>query len=674
MIRISATALLFWALLCLQNASSLDLYVASSTNTAFTNPDYVCDGIDDNVEIQTALNRIRTANGGTLFLSDGIFNVKTTVNIYANTAVEGVDMDTTILRLSDNAPRFSKAGFLRCLLQNNVEFHRMTIDGNRANQATDSTTNYGRFGIYTESCNNTVMDLLRVRNWYGYGVDPHGIGGTTTPSTFVTVTNCQVHDNGWDGITIDKCEDSIVAFNNVYNNGRHGINVCTGSKRVSVHDNTMNNNGFNYLGTQNGCGIMVQNNQGFTTRDITLDKNTIVRSQKAGFCLTDVSNIDIANNIISQTQTCLRTKSITSTITRNINIGLNVCNGSRQFYSETTYSGPIPSFLPTISPKAEYLVVSATSSMIGDFKCDGVNDESEIRNAIMYVGFYGGTVTLSDGDFNIGMNIALASNVVLRGQSKETTRVRVIDNGPLWKFAGMLRGYDLSNILVRDLTLDGNRQNQPNNQTHNYGKYGFYCEVCNNVVFDNVIAKNHWGYGIDPHGAPGEAMYSDGFIIRNSIVEQNGWDGITIDKTLNTFIQNNIVQNNGRHGINIVTGSINTVIEYNVVYNNGWFYYTGSSGCGIMMQNNELFGTSNVNVTTNNVQLSKNSGICVNDVDYTRMIANTINGTSSCMRFTSSDFAYIESNVCSSAKKINVGGTYTQSSYTLLNQNNVVFA
>ncbi len=666
--------LLLLVLYHFQYVYSLDVYVASATNTIFENPNYVCDGIDDNVQIQTALNEINNGGGGTLYLSDGTFNIKTTVNIYKNTIVQGKTMDDTILKLSDNAPRFARAGFLRCLLQNNVAIKKMTIDGNRANQVTDSTTNYGRFGIYTESCNNTIFDELRVKNWYGYGIDPHGIGGTPTPSLYVTITNNQVHDNGWDGITVDKCEDSIVAYNNVYNNGRHGINVCTGSKRVSVHDNTLNNNGFNYMGTLNGCGIMVQNNQGYNTRDIYLQKNNLIKSQKGAFCLTSVTNIEITNNIISNTQTCLRTKSISSLSTNNINVEMNVCDGSRQFYSETTYNGPIPSFMPTINPKSEYVVVSSTSSMLGDFKCDGVNDENEIKTALMYVGFYGGTVTLSDGDFNIGMNIALMSNIILQGQGRDVTKIKLMDNAPKWKFAGMIRGYDISNVLVKQLTFDGNRQNQPNDQSYNYGKYGFYCEVCKNIIFDDIICNNHWGYGIDPHGAPGEDMYSDGFIIRNSLVEQNAWDGITIDKTLNTLIENNIVQNNGRHGINVVTGSKVVVIQNNNIINNGWYYYTGSSGCGIMLQNNELFGTTNIDVLSNNVQLSKNNGICVNDVDNTKFVTNTVTGASSCMRFTSSDYVYIESNTCSPTKRINVGGTYIRDTYTIINQTNVVFA
>lgn len=666
---------LFLVLCAYRQVNGLDLRVASVTSALYSAPDYQCDGVDDNVQIQAALDRIRTAGGGTLYLSDGVFDIKTTVNIYENTDITGQGMDATVLRLSSQAPKFAKAGFMRCYLQNNIGIRSLTLDGNRQNQLTDSTTNYGRFGVYSEACNNTVLEYLRVRDWYGYGLDPHGVGGTATPSQFVTITHNEVHGNGWDGITIDKCEDSNVAFNNVYNNGRHGINVCTGSKRVNVHDNTLTHNGFDYKGgTSQGCGIMVQNNQGYTTVEINVCRNTIVDSLKGAICLTDVSNMEILNNIISQTTTCLRTKDITSIASNNVVVDVNVCDGSKQFYSETPYSGPIPTFIPVLSPKTEYVVVSATSSMVGDFKCDGVNDEQEIIKAILYVAFYGGTVTLSDGVFNLGVNIGLASNVVLRGQGRDQTTIRLINAAPKWKYAGLLRGYDIENIVVKDMTIDGNRQGQVNDSSMNYGRYGFYCEVCRNVVFDNIKCINHWGYGIDPHGTPGEAFYSDGFAIRNSIVEQNGWDGITIDKTLNTVISNNVVQNNGRHGINIVTGSKHVAITNNQVINNGWFYYTGSTGCGIMVQNNDLFGTSDVRIETNTVQLSKNSGVCLNDVDNIQVVSNSITGASSCGKITNSDYIHIESNTCSPTKKMTVSGLYDPTTYTVVDQTNVVFS
>lgn len=663
-------------LLCLVSpcAHALDIQVASSTNSLFTAPNYTCDGINDNVEIQLALDRIKSAGGGTVFLSNGIFNVRTTLNVYEKTELIGAGIDTTVLRLINNAPMFAKAGFVRCLTQNFISVKHLTLDGNRANQSRNATINYGRFGLYTEACNNTIFDNLRVKNWYGYGIDPHGIGGTSVPSEYITITNNIVHDNGWDGITVDKCENSIVAYNNVYNNGRHGINICTGSKQVSTHDNIVTNNGWSFNGRPNGCGIMIQNNQNYTTRNIDIMSNSIRSSQKAGICMSDVFFIKINNNIIQNTTTCLRTKNIASLASNSIDVDINVCDSTRALHSETSYSGNIPTFLATISPKEEYIVVSQSSSMTGDFKCDGLNDEVEIRKAIMYVAFYGGVVTLSDGVFSISNNIELLSNIILRGQGRDITSIRLVNNAPIFKYSGLIRGFDVQNITIKDLAIDGNKDFQVQNNTYNYGKYGFYCEVCRNISFDNIIARNSWGYGIDPHGAPGEAWYSDGFQITNSIVENNGWDGVTIDKTINVLITNNIIRNNGRHGVNIVTGSKTVDTNNNNISNNGFFYYTGSRGCGIMIQNNEMYGTRDIITQYNNINNSSNSGICVNDVDYNFITANNITGLSSCIKITNSDFVTLNGNICNpSIRKVSITGTYSNATYVLVNQSNIVY-
>lgn len=668
---------MLWLALCIPSFfladAALTVTVASSTNTIFDKPTYVCDGVSDEVEIQAALDQVNKAGGGKVLLSNGQFNMHKNIAIFKNTVFEGAGMNNTILRLKNKASKFAKAGFIRCLTQNKIQIKKMSIDGNRANQATDSSTNYGRFAVYTEACNETVLDNLRVYNWYGYGLDPHGIGGTKIPSAYVTITNNVVHDNGWDGITVDKCIDSIVAYNTVYNNGRHGINVCTGCKRVYVHHNYVGKSGYNYQGTLNGCGIMVQNNQGYGTRDIQLQTNNIIQSYKGAICLGDVFDMEIDNNIMHITNTCLRVKGISDLDVNGVNLGINICTGNRDFYSESTYTGVAPRFLGTLNPKPAYVVVSSSSSMAGDFKCDGVNDEQEILRAIKYVGFYGGTITLSDGVFNVASHIEMMSNVVLQGQGMDATILRLPDNAPKYRYSGMIRGYGVENITIQKLTMDGNRQAQPNDQTHNYGKYGFYCEMCINVLMDNITTRNMWGYGIDPHGLPNEAGYSDGFVIKNSIVRDNGWDGITIDKTLNVQIENNIVHSNGRHGINIVTGSKYVNITNNNVYNNGFYYYTGSKGCGIMLQNNGLFGTSFINVASNIVSFSSNANVCTNGILDVKAEFNLLDGNSTCMKFAGTNNVRINSNNCLQRKRITISGNYNNNTYTIVNQTNVFY-
>lgn len=327
------------------SASAYDVYVASKTNTAFTHWDYICDQASDNVEIQAALDLVKSKGGGTVWLSDGLFILSKNVAINGNSiTIRGQGMDKTILRLKNGASKFAKAGFIRSVDTRDIAMRDMTLDGNKAYQSTSTDTNYGRYGVFTETCNNTVFDGLRVINWYGYGIDPHGEGGVYHPGYYCQVTNNVVENNGYDGITIDKTENTIVSGNTVRNNGRHGINVVTGSKFTNIMNNIIENNGWYYGGSTGvGCGIMLQNNQGFDTRDALIQDNRLSNSSRAGICLTDVENIHITNNRILSTKLCMRVKMIDSA--DNIVIeNNNYCTGTPIKSDTTPYTGPIPVF------------------------------------------------------------------------------------------------------------------------------------------------------------------------------------------------------------------------------------------------------------------------------------------------------------------------------------------
>ena len=338
--------MLFYLLLLIASTQAQELRIASSTNTVFSTWNYKCDGSSDNVEIQAALDTI-AKTGGTVYLSDGVFTFSKNVEIKGNnTVLRGYSRDLTVLRLKSKASKFAKAGFIRTMNTKYITISDMTLDGNRDQQYTDSTTNYGRYGIYTETCNYTTFTNLIVKNWYGYGLDPHGAGGIYAPGFYTTITNNIVTNNAFDGITVDKTENSIVANNLVVNNARHGINIVTGSKYTNIYSNQIQNNGWWYGGKPGvGCGIMIQNNQGFDTRNANVYNNILTNSSRAGICLTDVENISMTNNQILNTQICLRFKQILNT--NNIYVdSTNKCAGQALKDDSGTYTLPIIFSMP----------------------------------------------------------------------------------------------------------------------------------------------------------------------------------------------------------------------------------------------------------------------------------------------------------------------------------------
>jgi parallel beta-helix repeat protein len=259
-------------------------------------------------------NDIYSENIGTIRLKSDLYLINSNINLYSNMIFEGIGMFLTTIRLRDYAPSFYQnperetdrggtSGLIRSAFQDNIVIRDMTIDGNRYNQSTDEEYTYGRFGIYLEVVLDVLMSRLRVMNCQGYGFDPHGKGGTNETSDRLQIINSIAENNGWDGITLDKLRDTVVSNNIVRNNDRHGINIVTGSRRLVISDNTVINNGFDY--GNGGCGIIVQNNQDYSTQDITIISNIINLTGKYGICIKSTSHIIISNNHIYDTYGCI---------------------------------------------------------------------------------------------------------------------------------------------------------------------------------------------------------------------------------------------------------------------------------------------------------------------------------------------------------------------------------
>ena len=86
----------------------------------------------------------------------------------------GSGRSVTKLVLADNAPRFEKAGFITTYETSNITIKSLELDGNRKNQPKDDNlqgVNYGKFGIYTECNNNTLLDDLYVHSFWGVTVN-----------------------------------------------------------------------------------------------------------------------------------------------------------------------------------------------------------------------------------------------------------------------------------------------------------------------------------------------------------------------------------------------------------------------------------------------------------------------------------------------------------------------
>jgi Right handed beta helix region len=328
----------FLALSCFGLASSFTcVTVGYSPNASYKVPSPTSDAL---FYMKSAISTFKNNGGGCLMIEEGVYKMSSYIEFPGNTTVVGAGMDKTILRLKDYATPWwiagtgnKRSGFIRAIDVSNLVFANFTIDGNRENQNTDKYSEYGRYGFYTEACVNVTVDGMAVRNFQGYGFDPHGDKQSMTWSNYLTIMNSRSENNGWDGYTIDQTYNALLRNNTSIGNGRHGFNIVTGSRYITMVDNTATNNGFWYYKNTSGCGIMIQNNYEFGTGNVSISNSVITNSTDAGMCITEVFNIIALNNSITKTanNVCMRLRNVTNGV-----VAYTTCTGASRGITVTT--------------------------------------------------------------------------------------------------------------------------------------------------------------------------------------------------------------------------------------------------------------------------------------------------------------------------------------------------
>jgi hypothetical protein len=135
------------------------LIVVSSNSTM--EGDIKCTGVDDHIQIQMAIDNMNTT-GGTVILSEGIFNLNAPILMCNKLRFIGQGMNRTILFVSNYSPEYPRAGTVRGYAVKDVIMRDMQVDGNRLYNPGDAYIKgpaYGKFGLFCESC----IDVLYLR-------------------------------------------------------------------------------------------------------------------------------------------------------------------------------------------------------------------------------------------------------------------------------------------------------------------------------------------------------------------------------------------------------------------------------------------------------------------------------------------------------------------------------
>jgi len=247
----------------------------------------------------------------------------------------------------------------------------------------------------------------------------------------------------------------------------------------------------------------------------------------------------------------------------------------------------------------------------------------------------GGTVYIPTGDYMVSYApgaagaILLKNGVTIEGDGMGLTTIKLINNSGAEKVSGIIRtarGEVANNLAVKDLTLDGNKQNNTNEVI------GFMCGIKaenqgknENVLIDGVEIRNCSAYGFDPHEITPNMVIKnstahhnnlDGFVadyltnssvFENNVAWENARSGFNLTTTTNGFtMKNNFASDNGSAGLVVQRGNFNIPVPYNINIDGGAFYENAREGIVSRLANN--INVKNVDVYDNARQGVRLSG------------------------------------------------------------------
>lgn len=242
-----------------------------------------------------------------------------------------------------------------------------------------------------------------------------------------------------------------------------------------------------------------------------------------------------------------------------------------------------------------------------------------------------GKVLLLEGTYIIDAPIKLPSNATLEGIGTGTI-IKIKDNSVTSTFTAVITNssvYGNANININNLTIDGNKSNQPDGFVTGNLYRGVYLNYAKNSTVNKIISKNSYE-GI-------EVEYSDNIIITDNVCENN-FDGIETYKSNNNNISNNICSNNGS-GIWVMSGKNNT-ISGNTCNNN--------SNSGIALRSD--YATYNIynTVSGNTCNNNKRNGLYIVGGQNNTISGNAISNSKEHGIYMTTENSVITGNICSS--------------------------
>jgi len=295
--------------------------VAASDSVHKFEADYFCDGTNDHVQIQAALDKL-PATGGEVFLLDGTYNIEVSIALDSFQTLRGTGFNTIVtttttaldIITATGGDGSEKVGILIADLRvdgtiggavNNDNGIKWTYVDN--SQITNVWVNYNKEeGIYllTSDNNRIIGNHISLNVWDGIYLgesnnntitgnvfeNGESAGITLYSSFFNTVVGNTVQSQGNNGMWLWYAEDNIINGNAIQGNASPGIYISEGY-RNTITGNIIEGNGMD--------GI-----QSFGCFDSVISSNVIRLNGDNGINLYWADNNSIiGNTVLANSQT-----------------------------------------------------------------------------------------------------------------------------------------------------------------------------------------------------------------------------------------------------------------------------------------------------------------------------------------------------------------------------------
>jgi Ca2+-binding RTX toxin-like protein len=282
------------------------IIVARAGTPEAASADYVCDGTNDQVEINAALAQAGAAGGGTVQLTSGTYSISSNVVAYAdNITLKGAGGGQTILRAAANyaestTPTGGRLGSMVTFFRaDGFECRDLTVDGWANSIQSNGITCIESTGGVIEDCQSFIGAYHNYGIWalYSQNIDIRFNYVQGAPS-FAQAHTAQV------GIETLDSSNVTVANNTVRNIGGVGlyIEAATGmpyeSRNIQFVDNDVDSSAWTFAAMAFAGNIS----------DVVVRNNTLTNATHAGVFLRSLNgapadpsvfdNIEVSSNYI----------------------------------------------------------------------------------------------------------------------------------------------------------------------------------------------------------------------------------------------------------------------------------------------------------------------------------------------------------------------------------------